>query len=90
MSETAQAGFQSSNDQWCVFVGAADEIAVYHGCVIRPPAHDSARRKRIFLTAFFRYGIMIDHGIHISTGYNKTDFWLSQDTDTVRIFPVRL
>ena len=85
-----QAGLQPAQDHRCPFKGPANEVAVDHDRVVRPPSHDPAGRKGIPAAVFFIDGIVVDHGIHIAGGDQKAQPGLPQDRHALRVPPVRL
>ena len=90
MGQSSQAGFNSTDNNRRGLIGVANQITIYNRSVVRPVPHDTARGIHVIISSFFRYGIMIHHGIHISCGNKKTKFWCSQNRYRCIIFPVRL
>ena len=90
MAQTAQAGFDPSDNDGRVFISPADQIAVDNDRVVRPSAHNAAGTIGVLLPVTAGDGIMVDHGIHIAGGDQETQTGFSQYPDTFRVFPVRL
>ena len=72
MCQTAQAGFNASDDDGGILVHRTDQIAVDNRCVIRTFAHHAARCIGILLSALLGNRIMVYHGIHVSGRYQKS------------------
>ena len=71
MCQTAQTGFNSTDNDRGLLVCMPDQITVHHGRIIRSLSHYASRGIGIGCTAFFGYRIMIHHRIHIPAETKK-------------------
>ena len=68
----------------------ADQVAIYCHSPVRPAIRPSSRTVGVLMPPLLRDRIVIDHGVHIAGGHQKTKPWLTKNRDAFRISPVRL
>ena len=68
----------------------ANIIAVNGTGVIWPFTHCSAGSIGVKVAAFFRHGIMVDHGIHVAGTNQKSQPRTAEPHDVFAVFPVGL
>ena len=90
MTETAQGCFDTADEDGNIFVGLSDQITVDHGGIIRTFAHLAARGKGVCFPLVLGDGIVVDHGVHVATGHQKSQAGTAVDVDGLGILPVRL
>ena len=90
MCHPSQTGFDATQNDRSFLISLPDQIPVDNAGIIRPLSHNTSGCVSIGLPSLFGYGIMVDHGIHISCGYKKSKTWFAKNRDAVRCLPVRL
>ena len=88
--KAAEACLDAADDDGCLFIGPADEVAVDGHGIVRPLSHHAAGREGVGLTALFRDGVVVDHRVHVSAGDEKAEPRLTEGGDGRRVPPVRL
>ena len=90
VAETPQTGFNAADENGYILVGAADQVAVNHGGVVRALAHDAAGGKGVGFPAVLGDGIVVYHGVHVAAGHQKAQPGTAKHVDGLGVFPVRL
>ena len=90
MSQPSQTRLNPTQNNGGMLVRSPDQIAIYDDCPVGTKSHLTAGGIGIFLSVLFRNGIVIDHGVHIAGRHKKSQPGLSENLDTLRVFPVRL
>ena len=85
-----QACLESAQDKRRLFKGPADQVAVDHHGVVGALSHLAARAEGIAASMLFVDRVVVDHGIHISGGYQKAKTRLTQGSNALGLAPVRL
>ena len=90
MTQPAQAGLDTADENGHIFINLTDQVAIDHSGIIRALAHLGAGGEGVGLALVLGDGIMVDHGIHIASGYQETQPGTAVDIDGLRIFPIGL
>ena len=90
MPQSAQGRLNAADEDGDILVGLADQIAINDGGIVRTLAHNAAGGESVGLALVFRDGIMVDHGVHIAAGYQKTQPGTAVNVDGLGVLPVGL
>ena len=90
VGQSPEACFDAAQDNGDMGEVPAYQAAVDHGSPIRAPPGFSSRRIGVGVPALFGHGVMVDHGIHIPGGYQKSQPGRSEEADAVFFLPIRL
>ena len=90
VGQPPQAGFNAADEDGDVLVGLADQVAVDHGGVVGPLAHDAAGGEGVGLAPVLGDGVMVHHGIHIAAGHQEAQPGPAVDADGLGVLPVGL
>ena len=90
VGKSAQAGFDTADDDGDFLIGLTDQIAVHNSGVVGSLAHHTAGSVGIGFAPVLGDGIVVHHGVHIAAGDQETQSGAAIDIDGGRLFPVRL
>ena len=90
MGQAAEAGLNAAHHNGLVGEGAANEVAVHHGGVVRPLSNHTAGGEGVRLAAAFGHGVVVHHGVHVAAHHQEGQARFSQSQDALGVLPVRL
>ena len=90
MRKTPQARLDAAQHDGRLLEGAADEVGVHHGCVVRSQPRLAARRVRIGAAALPRHRVVVHHRVHVAGRDEKRQARFAELRNRRRIVPVGL
>ena len=90
VAEPPQTGLNTADDDRCVFVCLADQVAVDNDCVVRALPDDAAGRVGVLMAALLGNRIVVDHGVHVAGRDQKAKPWLAVFRNARGIAPIGL
>ena len=90
MGNTAQAGFNTTNNNRNVFKRLAATLGINGDCAVGALAAFIVGRISIVVAQLFIRGVAVNHGVHVAGRHTKIQIGLAQLHKVVFILPVRL
>ena len=90
VGQAPQAGLDAPQDDGRLLEGAADEVGIDHGRVVRAPARFAARAVGVFVAVLLVHRVVVHHGIHVAGGHEEAQARLAEDGHAFRVVPIGL